>query len=287
MMEILAYPAAVVMGVLLGLIGGGGSILTLPVMVYMLHIPATEATFYSLFVVGLAALTGSVDYVRKQYVCWRTVLFFGAPSLAATWYSRSVLFPAIPVQLTFGSITISKDVFLLLVFALFMLAAASSMIRPPKVIRKDDYTEARRYRYMLILLTGTVVGLIVGLLAAGGGFLIIPALVILANLPMKKAVGTSLVLIFINSSIGFGSQLLDGAVPDWPLLLRFSAFAVAGIGAGLWIAHRISGAKLRPLFGWFVLATGLFIITKEYIHYRNTSQNNAHVHRTALYQLPR
>jgi uncharacterized protein len=92
MMEILAYPAAVVMGILLGLIGGGGSILTLPVLVYMLHIPASEATFYSLFVVGLAAATGATDYVRNKFVCWRTVLFFGTPSLLATWFSRSYIF---------------------------------------------------------------------------------------------------------------------------------------------------------------------------------------------------
>lgn len=287
MMEILAYPAAVVMGILLGLIGGGGSILTLPVLVYMLHIPASEATFYSLFVVGLAAATGATDYVRNKFVCWRTVLFFGTPSLLATWFSRSYIFPAIPAELHFGSTVISKDVFILVLFALFMLAASASMIRPPKVIRKDEYTEARRYRYMLILLSGAVVGSIVGLLAAGGGFLIIPALVILANLPMKRAVGTSLVLIFINSVIGFSSELISGSVPDWSLLLRFSAFAVGGIGIGLWLSRRIAGTKLRPLFGWFVLLTGIFIITKEYITYRNTSQQTDNVHRTALYQLPR
>lgn len=286
-MEILAYPAAILMGILLGLIGGGGSILTLPVLVYMLKIPGAEATFYSLFVVGLAAATGAMDYVRNKFVCWRTVVFFGLPSLLATWFSRRYIFTSIPQELHFASVSISKDVFILVLFALFMLAAAASMIRPPKVIRKDEYAETRRYRYVLILLTGAAVGIIVGLLAAGGGFLIIPALVILANLPMKRAVGTSLVLIFINSVIGFSSELATGAEPDWGLLLRFSAFAVGGIGIGLWLSRRIAGTRLRPLFGWFVLITGIFIITKEYINYRNTSQQKEHVHRTALYQLPR
>jgi hypothetical protein len=287
-LTVLAYPAAMIMGILLGLIGGGGSILTLPVLVYMLHIPGTQATFYSLFVVGLAALTGAVNYVHKQLVCWRTVVFFGLPSLLATYASRQFIFPVIPDLLTIGNVTISKDVLILIVFALFMLLASIFMIRPLKVIRKSEYEEARRYRYLLILLTGAVVGTIVGLLAAGGGFLIIPALVILANLPMKRAVGTSLVLIFINSSIGFTSDLIHGSVPDWTLLLRFSAFAVVGIGIGLWFSRRVSAALLRPFFGWFVLITGLAILTKEILHHRNSSalSTSYHVHRTTLYQLP-
>lgn len=260
-----------VMGVLLGLIGGGGSILTLPVLVYMLHIPSTQATFYSLFVVGLSALTGAVDYVHNRLVCWRTVLFFGVPSLLATYISRRFLFPAIPASVSLGGVVIEKDVLILIVFALFMLLASLFMIRPLKVIRKAEYTEARRYRYLLILLTGSIVGCIVGLLAAGGGFLIIPALVILANLPMKRAVGTSLVLIFINSTIGFTSDLVHGAEPDWRLLLRFTAFAIIGIGIGLWFSRRVSAAQLRPIFGWFVLITGLFILTKEILHHQKAS----------------
>jgi len=122
----------------------------------------------------------------------------------------------------------------------------------------------------LILLGGIMVGTIVGMLGAGGGFLIIPALVILANLPMKKAIGTSLGLIFINCTIGFSGDVFHGMHLDWILLLKFSAFAISGIGIGLWLSRFISGTKLRPAFGWFILIIGIFILTKEYFEHHHS-----------------
>lgn len=263
-MEYLAYAAAILMGILLGLIGGGGSVLTLPVFVFLLHIPPTKATTYSLFVVGLSALTGVIDYIRNNLISWKTILVFGLPSLSATYFARTFIVPSIPATLNFAGITFSKDFFILFLFAVLMIAAAGSMIRPPKVIRKDDYPEAQRYRYVLILLGGLAIGTLVGVLGAGGGFLIIPALVILANLPMKKAVGTSLGLIFINCTIGFTGDILHCNHPDWKLLLTFSAFAVTGIGIGLWLSRRIPGTQLKRVFGWVILVLGIAIVLKEY-----------------------
>lgn len=270
-MEYLAYPAAIIMGILLGLIGGGGSILTLPVLVYLLHIPSTEATTYSLFIVGLSAFFGASYYIKNNFICWKTMLFFGIPSLSATYFTRAKILPALPSTFSIFGTEISKDLFIMILFAVLMLAASFSMIRPVKVIHQGEFSESKRYRYVLILLGGLMVGTIVGMLGAGGGFLIIPTLVILANLPMKKAIGTSLGLIFVNCTIGFGGDLIHGVHPDWILLFKFSAFAILGMGIGLWLSRFISGSKLKPAFGWFILIIGIFIIVKEYlIHHQNS-----------------
>ncbi|HET6990227.1 MAG TPA: sulfite exporter TauE/SafE family protein [Bacteroidia bacterium] len=267
-MEYIAYPAAIIMGILLGLIGGGGSILTLPVLVYLMHIPSTEATTYSLFIVGLSAFFGASYYIKNNLISWKTILFFGAPSLSATYFTRAKIVPALPDTMHIFGAGISKDFFIMVLFAILMLGASLSMIRPPKVIQQGDFSESGRYRYVLILIGGLIIGTIVGMLGAGGGFLIIPALVILANLPMKKAIGTSLGLIFINCTIGFGGDIYHGIHPDWELLLKFTAFAIAGMAIGLWLSRYISGSKLKPAFGWFILIVGIFILVKEYyIHH--------------------
>ncbi len=269
-MEYLAYPAAIIMGILLGLIGGGGSILTLPVLVYLLHIPSMEATTYSLFVVGLSAFLGASYYIKNNFICWKSMLFFGVPSLSATYFTRAKILPSLPNTFSVFGMGISGNLFIMILFAVLMLVASISMIRPVKVIHQGDYSESKPYRYVLILLVGLMVGTIVGMLGAGGGFLIIPTLVILANLPMKKAIGTSLGLIFINCTIGFGGDLIHGFHPDWSLLLKFSAFAIVGMGIGLWLSRFISGSKLKPAFGWFILVIGIFIIAKEYFNHRYT-----------------
>lgn len=288
-MEILAYTAAIVMGILLGLIGGGGSILTLPVLIYMLNIPPTEATTYSLFIVGLSALIGAVYYVRHNFIDLKTILFFGVPSITATYFTRAEIVPNMPPTISIFGGEISKDFLIMILLGALMLAASISMIRPRKVIHQGEFSENRRYRYVLILLGGVMVGTIVGILGAGGGFLIIPTLVILANLPMKKAIGTSLALIFINCTFGFSSDVIHGIHPDWILILKFSAFALTGIGVGLWLSKFFSGAKLRPAFGWFILIIGIFILVKEYKeHYSHLHSSNkqTYVHRTIIYELP-
>jgi len=262
-MEYLGYFVAVLIGVSLGLVGAGGSILTIPVLVYMLGISPVNATSYSLFIVGVSAFIGGIRYLQNNLICLRTVLFFGLPSVISIFLTRKYLLHAIPCTLfTVGNITVSKNEALMLLLSLLMIVAAYSMIRKPKAIKVNLEANNDQYRYFLIVQQGIIVGALVGLVGAGGGFLIIPALVMLAKLPMKKAIGTSLAIVTINSIIGF---LSDFGVHEfnWQFLLVFSGFAITGIVLGSYLSKFVSGTKLKPAFGWFILVMGAFIIVKE------------------------
>ena len=262
-MEILGYVLAVIVGISLGLIGSGGSILTVPILVYIMGVNPVLATAYSLFIVGSTALVGGVQSAIQKRVDFKTVLIFGIPSIAAVYATRMWLVPFIPNELfTIGSLVITKSIALMLLFAVVMILASVSMIRPAKN-KEQDENAPRIYNYPMILLEGTVVGLLTGLVGAGGGFLIIPALVLLARMPMKLAVGTSLFIIAAKSLIGFIGDLQGNEIIDWKLLGIFTAFSVAGIFIGILLSKKIPGQKLKKGFGWFVLAMGIYIIIKE------------------------
>ncbi|MEY4710374.1 MAG: hypothetical protein RLZZ512_1773 [Bacteroidota bacterium] len=276
-MEIIGYIGAILMGLSLGLIGGGGSILTVPILVYLFQVDAVLATAYSLFIVGLTSLVGSVSHMRLGNIHWRTAIVFGIPSIISVFLTRSYVVPMIPDPIfTFGesvnggaAFVLTKSVGLLLLFAMIMVMAAYSMIKPAKkevvsaVNPPVAELDAPTFNYPLILAEGAIVGLVTGLVGAGGGFLIIPALVLLAKLPMKKAVGTSLMIIAAKSLIGFVGDMSGDEVIDWNFLAVFSAIAVVGILLGSWLSKRIPGEKLKPAFGWFVLVMGTYIIIKE------------------------
>ena len=266
MLHYFGYFAAIFIGLSLGIMGGGGSILTVPVpvLVYLIGVNPVLSTAYSLFIVGSTSLVGAVSYARKGPVSVPTALVFLATSLAAVFMTRKFLLPAIPHELfTMGRIVFTKD--LLVAFAVLMVAAATSMIRSRQAeeMLEDDEKHQHSVNYVLILTVGAVVGLLTGFVGAGGGFLIIPALVLFARLPMKLAVGTSLAIIALNSLIGFTGDLSAGRVMDWPFLAGFLAFALGGIVLGTYLARFIPGARLKPAFGWFTLAMGTFILTKE------------------------
>ena len=261
MLEILGYIGAIVIGLTLGLIGGGGSILTVPVLVYLSGVTAVTATAYSLFIVGFSSLVGSVTYMRKGLVSFKTALIFGIPSIIAVYITRRYIVPAIPDEVfTLGSLLVTKDILLMLIFALLMIFASYSMIKGRKETEQEEVEQ--KFNYPMIILEGAVVGLLTGLVGAGGGFLIIPALVILSKLPMKMAIGTSLLIISIKSLIGFTGDLATREV-NWTFLAIFSALAVAGIFLGSYLSNFIPGKKLKPAFGWFVLVMGVYILTKE------------------------
>ncbi|TFZ63879.1 sulfite exporter TauE/SafE family protein [Hymenobacter sp. UV11] len=264
-MHYFGYFAAIFIGLALGIMGGGGSILTVPVLVYLMGVNPVLSTAYSLFVVGATSVVGAAGYFRKGLVSLPTAVVFLAPSLASVFLVRKVLMPALPHELfTVGSIVFTKDLLVLVAFAVLMVVAAVSMIRSqPASAATDDRLPTQSLHYPLILGIGLVVGALTGFVGAGGGFLIIPALVLGARLPMKLAVGTSLAIIALNSLIGFMGDLSAGTPIAWSFILGFLAFALGGIVLGTYLARFIPGAKLKPAFGWFTLAMGTFILTKE------------------------
>lgn len=262
-MEILGFILAALVGVSLGLIGSGGSILTVPILVYVMGVDPVLATAYSLFIVGSTALVGGIQSAMQKRVDFKTVLIFGIPSIAAVYATRLWLVPLIPQEIMhIGSFVLTKPIALMLLFAVVMILASVSMIRPGKNNVVAEGTPMT-YNYPMILLEGAVVGVLTGLVGAGGGFLIIPALVLLAKMPMKMAVGTSLFIIAAKSLIGFTGDLQGSEVIDWKLLGIFTAFAVAGIFIGIMLSKKIPGEKLKKAFGWFVLVMGIYIIIKE------------------------
>lgn len=263
-MEISGYFASVLIGITLGLIGGGGSILTVPVLVFLFQVDTVLATAYSLFIVGASSLVGSVSYFKKGLVNTKTAIVFGIPSVAAVFFTRAYLVPAIPDEvLEIGDFLITKSMLLLLLFAVLMLLASYSMIKKEKT-KTAEIPSKQVFNYPLIIIEGTVVGVLTGLVGAGGGFLIIPALVVLSKLPMKEAVGTSLVIIAAKSLIGFLGES-DFSSVDWYFLLKITALAITGIFIGTSLSKKIDGSKLKPAFGWFILAMGIYIIVKETI----------------------
>ena len=331
-MLIAGYIAAVVIGFTLGLIGGGGSILTVPVLVYLLHINPVLATAYSLFVVGVSSTVGAFNYMKKGLLNYKTAIIFAVPSFIAVFLTRKFLVPAIPEQLfsigqldittevlfilililamifvsllslnkifqgnkkhikTFllvtpaaimvflvrqflipripdnliviGDFTLSRGTGIMLFFALIMLLAGLSMIRKKKSSEDDKEPTGIIYNYPMIVVEGATIGTITGIVGAGGGFLIIPALVLLARLPMKMAIGTSLLIIAVKSLAGFLGDLSNQSI-DWVFLLSFTGLAIIGIFIGTYSSRFIDNQKLKKGFGWFVLIMSVYIILKE------------------------
>ncbi len=260
-MEIFGYVASIVMGLSLGLIGGGGSILTVPILVYLFGVDPVLSTAYSLFVVGLTSAVGSFSHFKKGNVHLKTALIFGLPSIIAVYSVRKFIMPIIPDPVfTLGSTGISKSVAVLVLFAILMLLASITMIRKQTV---KEHQGGIAYNYPLIFAEGILVGGITGLVGAGGGFLIIPALVLLAGLPMKQAVGTSLLIIALKSLIGFTGDLGSGLEIDYKFMLFFSGFAMVGILVGSYLTRYIPNEKLKPAFGWFVMVMAIYILVKE------------------------
>lgn len=263
-MEIIGYIAAIIIGVSLGMVGSGGSILTVPVLVYLMSVHPLLATTSSLFIVGTTSLVGGIRAYSKGLVDFKAVTEFGFPSIFSIFITRHYLLPAIPAHIfSIGSLAVSKEMLLMVVFAILMLLASYSMIRSrDNETGREQTDEKRQGKVFPLMLLGLVIGVITGLLGAGGGFLIIPTLVLFLNLSMKKAVGTSLLIIAINSLFGFLFSLKQFEF-NWVLLLSFTALAIAGIFIGSRIADKIPASSLKKGFGWFILVMGIYIITKE------------------------
>ncbi|PNQ75192.1 hypothetical protein C1T31_03385 [Hanstruepera neustonica] len=262
LLEIFGYISALIIGISLGLIGGGGSILAVPVLAYLFMVNEKVATAYSLFIVGFSALIGGVKQHFKGYVDWRTAVVFGLPAIVGVTLVRHYLVPALPdVLFEVNDFEFTRRMAMFGLFALLMFPAAFSMLkkREDKVVDK-----AVKYNYPLILLEGLIVGAITGLIGAGGGFLIIPALVILANVKMKVAVGTSLIIIAFKSLLGF---FLGDAMTmeiDWTFLMTFTGISLIGIFIGSYLGNFIDGNKLKKGFGYFIFVMAIFIFYMEF-----------------------
>lgn len=258
-MEYLGYFASIIIGLSLGLIGGGGSILTIPILVYLFKVDPELATSYSLFIVGATSLFGGYSHYKLGNLNLKTAIYFAVPSIISILIIREVIFPQIASTLfTIASYAVSKNLLIMIVFSILMIGAALSMIKDKNNVVKNPKTN-----FVQLGIIGFLVGIVTGFLGAGGGFLIIPALLFFANLPMKQAVGTSLLIIFINSIIGFAGDLYIGTPVDYTFLLLISGIAFIGLLIGVQLSKKIDGNKLKPIFGWFVLIMGIYIITKE------------------------
>ena len=265
LLEIFGYLSALLIGFTLGLIGGGGSILAVPVLAYLFSINEKAATAYSLFIVGASALLGGIKQYLKGYVDWKTAFVFGIPAMVGVTLVRHYVVPSLPdILFVIQDFEFTRRMGMFGLFALLMIPAAFSMLkkRKEKNHSKDDKIA---YNYPLVLVEGLLVGAVTGLIGAGGGFLIIPALVILANVEMKIAVGTSLMIIAFKSLLGF---FLGDAMTmeiDWEFLALFTSITFIGVFIGSYTSNFIDGKKLKKGFGYFILAMSVFIFYMEFI----------------------
>jgi uncharacterized membrane protein YfcA len=257
-MEILGYVGALFIGLVLGLTGGGGSILTVPILVYLMSISPVTATAYSLFIVGTTSTFGAIQNYRKNLVDIKNGFLFAIPSFIAVYLTRKYIVPEIPKVIIESPILITKDTFLMLFFAVIMIFGALSVLK-----KKSQNTNSEEKRNLILIGIQTfTIGIIIGLVGAGGGFLIIPSLILFTKLPMRKAVGTSLFIIAMNSLVGFIGDV-QNLVIDWTFLLTFSAISVVGIFIGMYLTKYTNESQLKKIFAYFVLLMATIILLKE------------------------
>ena len=259
--HLIGYFLAVIVGITLGMLGSGGSILSVPILVYILNVEPILATAYSLFIVGTTALIGGIQKANQKLVDFKKVVLFGIPTLISVFITRKFIVPIIPNSIVFtDSFFIKKTVLIMIIFAIVMIFASIRMIKPLNTTIVNDDNQLNYFR---IFVQGVLIGLVAGFVGAGGGFLIIPALVFMAKTPMKMAVGTSLFIVSSQSLIGFLGDLQGNQIIDWKLLIIFTLCSVIGIFIGNIISKKVEAEKLKTGFGWFVLTMGIYIIVKE------------------------
>jgi len=259
--QIIGYVLAVFVGMTLGMLGSGGSILSVPILVYVMGIEPVLATAYSLFVIGTTSLVGGIHKAKQKLVDFKKVVLFGIPAVISVFVTRKIFVPRIP-ELIFSTenFTFSKSILIMVVFAVVMVVASIRMIKP---FKEKAIIENEKLNYFRMTLMGILIGLLSGFVGAGGGFLIVPTLLLFAKTPMKMAVGTSLFIVSSQSLIGFTGDIMENQTIDWELLLFFTLASIIGIFMGNFISKRVKEEKLKTGFGWFVLAMGIYIILRE------------------------
>ncbi len=262
MLAMFGFSLAVLMGLILGAIGSGGSMLTVPILVYLFGLKPFIATGYSLLVVGTTAGIGTFSYWQRDLIRLKDTVIFILPSTVMILVTRRFIVPNIPDPVfELHDIMLSKSVFIMTIFALLMFVAGILMLRPVQVKQKQGLDPTARP--IKLLLGSGAVGLLAGLVGAGGGFLIIPVLITWFNLSMKEAIGTSLAVIMVNSLTGFQGDVLAGIVVDWHLLGPFLGLAILGMFLGIRLNQRVDGPLLKRWFGWFMVLLACVILVAE------------------------
>ena len=256
------YCLCIFIGFSLGLIGGGGSILTIPMLVFFFGIDPVVATTYSLFIVGLSAISGSIDHYRRHNIDYKTVLLFGIPSVIVLFIMRRWLLGLIPSTIFHsGTWAISKSLFTMIVFSITMLVAGWSMVN------KRVYAHSEKIRYPRLMAQGCITGAITGFIGIGGGFIIVPSLVLFAGLPMKRAIGTSLVIITINCVVGILGNIEVVESLNFVFLSILATLAIIGILIGTWSLRFIPDKQLKPVFGWIILVLSAVIFVRIFLEH--------------------
>ena len=258
-LEIIGYCSSILIGIVLGLVGGGGSILTTPVLIYLFSTDDEVATSYSLFVVGVSALVGILQRLGTPFISIREGLIFAIPSTITAFTMRSLIMPNIPEQLHFFSTDIQKNSLIIVVLGLLMIFTAVKML-----LTKEKERLHKHVPLTLVMAFGIATGILAGFVGAGGGFLIVPALIFM-GLPTKKAIGTSMLVITIQSSIAFlgdfnSDKIMGDNGLNWSLLLTLTALTVAGVLVGGKLSKYVNGATLKKGFGILVLAIGALLV---------------------------
>lgn len=262
MKELITYAASIFVGLSLGMVGAGGSILTVPVFIFILKIDPLISSIYSMFIVGISSLAGGIKSIFKKLVDIKTMIVFGIPSVTGVLVARKFIFPSIPDQIfSIGAFVVSKKILFMFCISGLMFFAAVKMLKAasPKTVTLP----AGPPKPVFLFIQGFIVGIITGLFGIGGGFLIVPALYFWTHLPMKKAVGTALLIIAMNSLFSFSTSY-SASLINWSLLIRFSLGSIIGILIGTRIAEKISGDYLKKIFGWFVMAISFYIVFKQF-----------------------
>lgn len=264
--QILGYFGAFLVGLILGLIGSGGSILSLPILVYIFGVNPVLATGYSLFIVGTTSMIGSIKNLKEDLINIDTTVFFSLSAIISVYLTQKYLLGIIPdIIYSNDFVELTKDRLIMILFSILMIVAGFFMVKKsPKTIVKIKNIKTIAPNKLIILAEGTLIGLITGLVGAGGGFIIVPVLVILANLRMKHAIATSLAIISLKSLLGFiGAVEVWGNKIEWSFLLTFTLLAIIGIFVGQYYNKKVPSDKLKDIFGVFVISIAIIILIKS------------------------
>ena len=264
MEELFRFLPLLLIGLILGLTGAGGSILTLPVLVYLFHIDASTAALYSLFIVGITSSLGAFSYFKQELISMKALVDFGLPSVISVVMTKMFIVPIIPdVFFSVKGVEFTKETFLMCLLSVMMLVSSYQIIGSKNRCHKgevpitdNNFTLATR---------GVIVGGLCGLVGIGGGFLIIPALILFRKLDIKKSIGTSLTIITLQSMAGFLSSWQSYSSINWSFILQISVITMLGVLIGSAMSKKVDGGKLKIVFGWFVAVAAFYIIVYETI----------------------